>query len=165
MQMIHVSWSGFSGACCFVLQVAGERLNPVTWTAGGLSVTQTATSFLLATSHMTLMRASSKISSWVCFLEKQHLCRCCKIIHSLNKYNFFSCSIWKCCGAADQHQRCWWETAQLWICGLWRLWPRAKNPGGQGRRGMYWHFITHFHSFGGGLVTHFHNWCEPESDQ
>lgn len=50
-------------ACCSDLQVAGEMLNLVTWTAGGLSGTQTATSFSLETSHMTLTRASLKISS------------------------------------------------------------------------------------------------------
>lgn len=54
------------------------------------------------------------------------------------------CSIWKCGGAADQHQGCRWEAAQLWICGFWRLWSCAKNPGGQGRRGMYQHFKTTF---------------------
>lgn len=65
-----------------------------------------------------------------------------------------ACSVWKCRGTADQHQGRWRKVAQLWICGLWWVWTRAKNPGGQGRRGMYQHFITHFHSYGGGLVTH-----------
>lgn len=60
--VIYGSKSEFSGAAC-VLQVAGVRLNLVTWTAGELCVTQTATSSLLATSHMTLMRASLKSSS------------------------------------------------------------------------------------------------------
>lgn len=53
--------------------MAGEKQNLGTWTAGGSSGTQTATSFLSATSPTTLMRANSKTSSWVCFLEKQHV--------------------------------------------------------------------------------------------
>lgn len=40
------------------MQVDEQIMNLVTWTAGGLSGTQTATSSLLATFHMTLMRAS-----------------------------------------------------------------------------------------------------------
>lgn len=51
--------------------------------------------------------------------------------------SFYSCSIWKCRGAADQHKGRWWEAAQLRICGLWWLRARSKNLGGQGRRGMY----------------------------
>lgn len=146
MHKMYVGSSVFSGACCSVLQVAGERLNLEIWTTDGLSVTRTATSFLLVTSHMTSMRASSKSSSWVCFLKKSTL-----VYVLLQKKNFtgwinihwiplfvcLSCSIWKCCGAADQHKGCWWEIAQLWICSLWWLWSCAKNSGGQGRRGMY----------------------------
>lgn len=54
------------------LQVAEEILNRVIWTADALSDILTATSFLLATSRMTLMRTNLKSSSWVCCLGKQN---------------------------------------------------------------------------------------------
>lgn len=49
--------------CHPVLQVEGGRQTPETWTTGELSATQTASSCLLATSRMTSMKMSSKISS------------------------------------------------------------------------------------------------------
>lgn len=63
-----VSWSAFPPSC---LQVEGGSLNLGKWTTGGLFVTQTATNFLLVTSLMTLMRASSKTSSWVRLIKSE----------------------------------------------------------------------------------------------
>lgn len=54
-------------ACCSDLQVAGAIQSLVTRIAGELFGTLTATSFLLAIFHMTLMKTSSKSFLWVCF--------------------------------------------------------------------------------------------------
>lgn len=128
-------WADFLGSIS-VLQVVGARLNLGTWTTGELSATRTATSFSLETSHMTLMRMSLKISSWVCFIlnhKNGKSPHCAQIVFELLQRSFVLCSIWKCFGAADQHQGSWWETAQLWICCLWWLWTCAENSRGQGR--------------------------------